>query len=74
MEAAGHVRRAGLRRRHAGTQHASRANSVLVSRCIVLCTAPTQRPRSLTQAAAGFFGCQSKRDLVGVLLRLMTLF
>jgi len=36
MEAAGHVRWTGLRRRRAGIQHASHANGVLGSRCIVV--------------------------------------
>jgi hypothetical protein len=46
MEAAGLVRWTGLRRRRAGTRHASHANSVLGSRCIAA-------PHALTVTGSG---------------------
>jgi len=65
MEAAGHVRRTGLRRRRAGAQHASHADIVLGSRCIIArCTTARSSARThrsvqdsggLSHSAAGFF-------------------
>ena len=60
MEAAGDVRRTGLRRRRAGTHHASHADIVLGSRCIALhCTHSIDWIRT---QAAGFFSYRRKCD------------
>ena len=59
MEAAGDVRPTGLRRRRAGTHHASHADIVLGSRCVALrCTNSIDRIRT---QAAGFFSYVPKQ-------------
>ena len=60
MEAAGDVRPTGLRRRRAGTYHASHADIVLGSRCIALHR--TNSIDGIRTQAAGFFSYRSKCD------------